>query len=91
MMTRKSVDAYTSRRPFQPFEVRMVDGQRFRFTSIEQFIVGRDDIAALTKWGVIVHFCLGLVTQTEPWDMAILWPEGLAALLFPATPTDTGA
>jgi len=48
MMTKISVDAYGSRRPFRPFEIRMVDGQRFRFSSIEQFIVGRDDIAALT-------------------------------------------
>ena len=66
MMTKKSVDAYVSRRPFQPFEVRMVDGQRFRFTSVEQFIVGRDDIAALTKTGVIVHFSIGLISTIRP-------------------------
>ena len=66
MMTKKSVDAYVSRRPFQPFEVRMVDGQRFRFTSIEQFIVGRDDIAALTRTGVILHFSLGLIATIRP-------------------------
>ena len=66
MMTKKSVDAYVSRRPFQAFEVRMVDGQRFRFTSIEQFIVGRDDIAALTKTGVIIHFSLGLIATIRP-------------------------
>jgi hypothetical protein len=23
------------------------------------------------------------VYQTDPWDMALIWPEGLAALLFP--------
>ena len=66
MMTKRSVDAYVSRRPFQPFEVRMVDGQKFRFTSVEQFIVGRDDIAALTRSGVIVHFSLGLITTIRP-------------------------
>jgi hypothetical protein len=66
MMTKKSVDAYVSRRPFRPFEVRMVDGQRFRFTSVEQFIVGRDDIAALTKTGTIVHLSLGLIVTIRP-------------------------
>ncbi len=66
MMTKKSFDAYVSRRPFRPFEVRMVDGQRFRFTSIEQFIVGRDDIAALTRKGDIVHFSIGLITTIRP-------------------------
>ena len=66
MMTKKSVNAYVSRRPFQPFEVRMVDGQRFRFTSVEQFIVGRDDIAALTKTGVIIHFSIGLISTIRP-------------------------
>lgn len=66
MMTKKSVDAFVSRRPFQPFEVRMVDGQRFRFTSIEQFIVGRDDLAALTRTGVIIHLSLGLIATLRP-------------------------
>lgn len=66
MMTKRSVDAYVSRRPFQPFEIRMVDGQRFRFSSVEQFIVGRDDIAALTKSGVIVHFSIGLIATIRP-------------------------
>ena len=65
-MTKKSVDAFVSRRPFQPFEIRMVDGQRFRFTRIEQFIVGRDDIAALTRTGVILHFSLGLISTIRP-------------------------
>ena len=66
MMTRKSVDAYVSRRPFKPFEIRMADGQRFRFNSIGQFIVGRDDIAALTKAGVILHFSIGLIRTLRP-------------------------
>ena len=66
MMTKKSVDAYVSHKPFQPFEIRMVDGQRFRFTSVAQFIVGRDDIAALTKTGMIVHFSLGLIVTIRP-------------------------
>jgi hypothetical protein len=66
MMTKKSVDAIAARRPFQPFEIRMVDGQRFRFTSIEQFIVGRDDIAALTKGDRIVHFAIGLISTIRP-------------------------
>jgi len=66
MMTKKSVDALVFRRPFRPVEVRMVDGQRFRLNSIEQFIVGRDDIAALTKSGMIVHFSIGLISTIRP-------------------------
>ena len=66
MMTRKSVDAIVSRRPFRPVEVRMVDGQRFRLSSVEQFIVGRDDIAALTRTGTIVHYSLGLIVTIRP-------------------------
>ena len=66
MMTKKSVDALVSRRPFQPLEVRMVDGQRFQLTSVEQFIVGRDDIAVLTTSGVIVHFSIGLISTIRP-------------------------
>jgi hypothetical protein len=66
MMTKKSVDAFVSRRPFQPFEIRMVDGQKFRFSSVEQFIVGRDDIATLTRSGVIVHFSIGLISTLRP-------------------------
>jgi hypothetical protein len=66
MMTKKSVDAYASRRPFLPFEVRMVDGQRFRFTNVEQFIVGRDDIAALTRSGAIIPVSLGLIVTIRP-------------------------
>ena len=80
MMTKKSVDAYASRRPFHPFEVRMVDGQRFRFTSIEQFIVGRDDIAALTKAGVIIHFSIGLIATIRPPPSCVaVEPKGGAA------------
>jgi len=44
----------------------MVDGQRFRFKSIEQFIVGRDDVAALTRNGDSVHFSIGLITTIRP-------------------------
>jgi hypothetical protein len=66
MMTKKSVDALVGRKPFQPLEIRMVDGQRFRLTHFEQFIVGRDDIAALTKSGTIVHFSIGLISAIRP-------------------------
>ena len=66
MMTKKSVDALVTRKPFHPLEVRMVDGQRFRLTSLEQFIVGREDIATLTKSGTIVHFSIGLISAIRP-------------------------
>jgi hypothetical protein len=66
MMTKKSVDAIVSRRPFRPVEIRMVDGQRFQLRTIEQFIVGRDDIAALTRAGTIIHFSIGLISAIRP-------------------------
>jgi hypothetical protein len=61
-MTKKSVDALVSPKPSAPFEARMVDRQRYRFRNIEEFIVGRDDIAALTRAGTIIHFSIGLIS-----------------------------
>jgi len=66
MMTKKSFDAYVSPRPFQPFEAPMVDGQRFCFSSIEEFIAGRDDIAALIKSGDILHIGIGFIATIRP-------------------------
>jgi hypothetical protein len=62
LMTQKSVDAFVSPKPFAPFEARMVDGQRYRFRNIEEFIVGRDDIAALPRAGTIIPFSIGLIS-----------------------------
>lgn len=77
-------------RPFQPFEVRMVDGQRFRLTRIGQFIVGRDDIAVLTKSGTITHFSIGLIATLGPIAPRLekgrirMRPEGVRKALYEA-------
>ncbi len=65
-MRKEDVDKYAARRPFEPFEVRLVDGQRYRFDSIEQFIVGRTTLAALTRADEIVHISLGMISRIGP-------------------------
>ena len=47
MMRKKDVDEYAGKRPFQPFEIRLVDGQKYRFNRIEQFLVARDHVVTL--------------------------------------------
>jgi hypothetical protein len=66
MMRREDVESFARRRPFQPFEIRLNDGQRFRMRSVEQFILGRHDIATLTRDGVIVHLSIGLISTIRP-------------------------
>ena len=36
MVTKADVDSYARARPFKPFEIRMVDGQRWRFNRMEK-------------------------------------------------------
>jgi hypothetical protein len=66
MMREEEVDRFAFRRPFQPFEVRLADGQRFRLRSIEEFMVGRYDMAILMKDGTIGHIGIGLITSIRP-------------------------
>ena len=66
-MTRKQdADAWALRRPFLPFEIRLNDGQRFRFTSMEQMVVGRSEVAALIPSGAIVQLSIGLISTIRP-------------------------
>jgi len=66
MMRKENVDAFALQRPLQPFEIRLVDGQRFRIRSIEQFIVGRYHLAVMNSKGVIVTLSLGLIASIRP-------------------------
>lgn len=66
MMRRETVEAFTAPRPFQPFEIRLVDGQRFRVRSIEQVLLGRHHLAVLDPKGIIVTLSLGLVSTIRP-------------------------
>jgi len=52
-------------KPFKRFEVRLVDGRKFLFTSPEQFIVGRTTIAALDEDGEYVLINLGRVATVH--------------------------
>lgn len=66
MMRKQDVDEYAGRRPFQPFEIRLVDGQRFRFTKIEEFLVGRTPLATVTRKGNLRLISLGLISTIGP-------------------------
>jgi hypothetical protein len=50
-MRKEEVDAFALSRPFEPFEIRLVDGQRFQFRSPEQFIVARTTIMTVSRSG----------------------------------------
>lgn len=66
MMRKENVDAFASQRPFQPFEIRLVDGQRFPVRNIEQFIVGKYHVAVMNPKGVIVTLGMGLISTIRP-------------------------
>ena len=61
MMLKEDLDRYVSERPFKPFEIRMVDGQRLRIDRVEQLLVGRTTVATLRR-GDIVHISIGLIS-----------------------------
>ena len=48
-MHKEEIDKLIRAKPFAPFEVRMVDGQKYRFRSPEQLIVSRSAILTLDK------------------------------------------
>lgn len=66
MMRRETVEAFTIPRPFQPFEIRLVDGQRFRIKSVEHFLLGKYHLAVLDRKGVVVTLSLGLISTIRP-------------------------
>jgi len=66
MMRKADVDEYAAARPFRPFEIRMVDGQRFRFNRIEQFLVAREHLITLDRRARAVWISIGLITTIGP-------------------------
>ncbi len=48
-MPKEDLQRLAAARPFQPFEVRLVDGRVFRFHSPEQFLLGRNTIVTLDE------------------------------------------
>ncbi len=66
MMRKEDVDDFAKARPFQPFEMRLVDGQRFRIRSVEQFLLGRGAMSVLTPRGTLVYVGIGLISTIRP-------------------------
>ena len=64
-------------RPFKPFKLEIVSGRQIDVTH-------PNNIMVLPNRQRVHHI---EVYQAEPWDMAIIWPEGLTAILFPEHPT----
>lgn len=66
-MTRaKDVEGFAKARPFQPFEIQLVDGRRFRLKSIESFVIGRSAMPVLSPEGILVHVGIGLISTLRP-------------------------
>jgi len=66
MMRKRDVDEYARARPFRPFEVRLTDGQRYRFNRLEQFLVSQDHILTLDRRARTVYISIGLITTIGP-------------------------
>ncbi|MBI3858100.1 MAG: hypothetical protein HY293_20660 [Planctomycetes bacterium] len=66
MMRRENIEAFAAPRPFHPFEIRLVDGQRFQVKGVEQFLLGRYHVAVMNPKGVIVTLSLGLISTIRP-------------------------
>lgn len=60
-------------RPFRPFSLEIISGRRIEVTH-------PDNLMVLPSRQRVHHI---EVYQSDAWDMAIIWPEGLGALLFP--------
>lgn len=66
MMRKAEVDEYARRRPFEPFELKLVDGQRFRFEHPEQFLVSAHHVITLDKRARAVYISIGLISTISP-------------------------
>jgi len=65
---KEEFDPIARQRPFQPFEVRLVDGRKFRFRSPEQFIVSRSAIHTLDGQGNGLLINLALISTVRVLD-----------------------
>jgi hypothetical protein len=55
------IDRYILKRPFEPIEIRLVDGQKFRFRSPEQFLVGRSMLVTMDKKALPLFISMDLI------------------------------
>jgi hypothetical protein len=65
-MRKEDVDRFAAARPFKPFEIRLVDGQRYRFSRIEQFLVARNHVLTLNRRAEPVYISIGLISTIGP-------------------------
>ncbi len=66
MMRKADVDEYARRRPFLPFELKLLDGQRFRFDHPEQFLVSSHHVITLDRRARAVYISIGLISTIGP-------------------------
>jgi len=66
MMTKQDVDKFAMKRPFEPFEIQLVNGKRYRFKSVEEVMVGRTTLVTMDR-GDIQHISIGLIATIGPW------------------------
>ena len=64
-MRREEVDKIARQKPFQAFEVRLVDRCVFRFKSPEEFLVSRSAIVTLDEEGDTLLINLGLIATIQ--------------------------
>lgn len=62
---KEEIDKIAGQRPFQSFEVRLVDGRIFRFDSPERFIVSRSAIHTLDEKGDGLLISLALISTVH--------------------------
>ncbi len=67
-MRKDDLERTVRQRPFQPFEVQLVDGRRFQFNSPEEFIVSRSAIHTLDKSGDVLLINLTLISTVVVHD-----------------------
>jgi hypothetical protein len=65
-MRKAEVDRFALRRPFRPFEVRLVDGRRFQFKKVEEFLTGRYELITVDRKGLPRFISIGLITTIGP-------------------------
>lgn len=63
MMRKEDLDRDAAARPLK---LRLVDGQRFRFSRIEQFLVACDHVLTLDRRSRPVTISIGLISTIGP-------------------------
>jgi len=62
-MRRDEVEKIVQERPFRPFEIRLVDGERWNFSSPEQYVLTKGTIKAQDRKGWTHYLDLNLILK----------------------------